>query len=245
MPWIGSIRKTATSIAPAARSSSASRSPNGHALEAGQERAEAGRVNSGLPLAESEPSVSPWKPWSARDDAGSASWLRKPSFGAASTASVPELVKRQRSRRRRRPARAAPRRAGRAACAVHMASHPGRVELERLASSASRDARVVAADVVHAEAAEHVEVTAAVVVEEVRAFGPHPGAVEVDRAQHADELRVDRARPEVEVAAVAAAEQGLQVEVAHDLQCIAVLSARGRWPARAEARCEPSRSFRP
>ena len=36
------------------------------------------------------------------------------------------------------------------------------------------------------------------VVPEVRALGAHPGAVEADRLQHARELRVDRARPELE-----------------------------------------------
>ena len=57
------------------------------------------------------------------------------------------------------------------------------------------DARVVAADVVHPEAAEHVEVAVAVGVVEVGAVGARPGAVEADRAQDAHELRVDRARP--------------------------------------------------
>ena len=55
-------------------------------------------MNSGLPFAESEPSVNPWNAWSTE-----MTRLRfvaaRPSFSAASTASVPVLVNRQRSRR--------------------------------------------------------------------------------------------------------------------------------------------------
>ena len=60
------------------------------------------------------------------------------------------------------------------------------------------DARVVAADREHAEAAEQVEVLGAVRVGEVRAVRARPALVEADRPQHADELRVDRARPRLE-----------------------------------------------
>ena len=88
--------------------------------------------------------------------------------------------------------------------------HPGRVELERF-DQRGADAAVVAADVVHPESAEQVEVARSVAVVEVRAFGARPRAVEADRAQNADELRIDRARPEVEVALAGAVEQGPHV----------------------------------
>src|SRR5207247_1174948 len=70
------------------------------------------------------------------------------------------------------------------------------VELQRLDESLA-DARVVSPDVEHAEAAEHVEVAVAVRVPEVRALCPGPAAVEADRPQQADELRVDRLRVQV------------------------------------------------
>ena len=69
----------------------------GHAVEAGQQRPKRA-VNSGLPFAESEPSVSPWKPWS-RESTRVRFVAARPSLSAASIASVPVLVKRQRSRR--------------------------------------------------------------------------------------------------------------------------------------------------
>ena len=75
----------------------------------------------------------------------------------------------------------------------------GQVELERLDERGAH-ARVVAADVEHPEAAEQVEEAVAVGVPEVRALGAHPRAVEADRLEHARELRVDRARPELDVA---------------------------------------------
>ena len=68
----------------------------------------------------------------------------------------------------------------------------GRLELERL-DERGPDVRVVPAEVVHPEAAEHVEVPAAVRIEEVLALGPRPVAIEADRPQHPHELRVDRA----------------------------------------------------
>ena len=78
----------------------------------------------------------------------------------------------------------------------------GQVELERLDERVAHT-RVVPADVEHPEAAEQVEEAIALVVPEIRAFGARPGTVEPDRAQHARELRVDRARPEVEALAAA------------------------------------------
>ena len=71
------------------------------------------------------------------------------------------------------------------------------LKLERLDQRLA-DARVVAAHVEHPEAAEHVEVAVAVRVPEVGALGARPAAVEADRAQQPDELRVDRLRVEVE-----------------------------------------------
>ena len=89
----------------------------------------------------------------------------------------------------------------------------GRVELERL-DQRRPNARVVAADVVHPEAAEHVEIAGAVRVVEVGAVRARPRAVEADRAQDADELRVDRARP-ARVLIAGTGEQALEVDRAH------------------------------
>ena len=92
--------------------------------------------------------------------------------------------------------------------------HPGRLEAERLDERLA-DLRVVPADAVHAEAAEQVEVARPLGVVEVGAFGARPGAVEADRPQDANELRVDRARPEVEILAAPRVEQRLEAEIAH------------------------------
>ena len=92
--------------------------------------------------------------------------------------------------------------------------HPRRLELERL-DERGADPRVVAADAVHPEAAEQVEVARPVGVVEVRALGARPRAVEADRPQDPHELRVDRARPEVEILAAPRVEQRLEAEVAH------------------------------
>src|SRR5581483_1399747 len=73
------------------------------------------------------------------------------------------------------------------------------------------DGAVVAADVVHPEAAEQVEVARPLAVVQVRAFCARPRPVEADRAQDADELWVDRARPKVEVALACTVEQGPHV----------------------------------
>src|SRR5207248_6525893 len=83
------------------------------------------------------------------------------------------------------------------------------------------DARVVTPDVEHPEAAEQVEEAVAGVVPEVGAFGARPRAVESDRPQHARELGVDRARPEVE--ALAAARRD---ELGDHLRTVA---SRRRW----------------
>ena len=168
-------------------------------------------MNSALPFADSEPSVSPWKPWSA-ERTRARFVAARPSLSAASTASVPELVKSTRSSRAgvRCEQRLGEQAGQRGDAELHGA---GRLELERL-DQRGADARVVAADVVHPEAAEQVEVAVAVGVEEVRAVGARPGAVEADRAEHAHELRVDRPRPALVVVA-AGGEQSLQVDRAH------------------------------
>jgi len=77
---------------------------------------------------------------------------------------------------------------------------PGRLELECF-DKRSANTRVVAADVEHAEAAEHVEKAVAVRVVQVLPLGARPDAVEPDRLQHAHELRVDRPRVDVVVLA--------------------------------------------
>ena len=92
--------------------------------------------------------------------------------------------------------------------------HSGCLELERLAECRP-DARVVAADAVHPEATEQVEEPCPVGVEEVCALGAGPRPVEADRAQHPHELRVDRARPELEILAAPRVEQRPEAEVAH------------------------------
>src|SRR5581483_1507222 len=88
-----------------------------------------------------------------------------------------------------------------------------KLEVERLLQRAA-DGLVVPPDVVHAEAAEQVEVAVAVVVEEVRAVRARPRAVETDRLQHAHELRIDRARP-ARVLVAGLRQQRLEVERAH------------------------------
>jgi hypothetical protein len=72
----------------------------------------------------------------------------------------------------------------------------GQIQLQRLGEH-STNPGVVAPDVEHAEAAEHVEEAGAVGVDQVRTLRARPAAVEADRLENADELRVDRARPSV------------------------------------------------
>src|SRR5262249_30651504 len=79
-------------------------------------------------------------------------------------------------------------------------------ELERL-DEGSADARVVAAHVEHPEAAEHVEIAAALVIPQVGTLCPRPCAIEADRLQHPGELRVDRLRPQLEALASAGLDQ--------------------------------------
>ena len=128
-------------------------------------------VNSALPFAESEPSVSPWKPCSARDDA------RAPGRRAAELQRrLDRLGARAREEHALEPRRRAAdqllgeQRRQRRCAELHRA---GQVELERLDERRAH-ARVVAADVEHPEAAEHVEVLVAARVPEVRALGARP-----------------------------------------------------------------------
>src|SRR5206468_10316098 len=79
----------------------------------------------------------------------------------------------------------------------------------------SAHARVVAPDVEHPEAAEHVEILVAALVPEVGAICARPLAVEADLLQDARELRVDRAAPEVDVAPLACREQLRELELRH------------------------------
>src|SRR6185437_10845014 len=83
---------------------------------------------------------------------------------------------------------------------------PRRLQLERL-DDRRPDPRVVASNVVHPETAEQVEIAPPVGVVEVRALGPRPAAVEADRLQQADELRVDGPGVELELLALALVEQ--------------------------------------
>ena len=89
-----------------------------------------------------------------------------------------------------------------------------RVELQRLRERRLHP-RVVAADVVHPEPAEPVEVAVPLGVVEVRTLGACPAAVEADRAQHPHELRVDDARVELQLVARMPLEQLADAEVAH------------------------------
>src|SRR5204863_4611203 len=73
------------------------------------------------------------------------------------------------------------------------------------------DARVVTSHVVHPEAAEQVEKLRSIRVVEVGAFRAPPAAVEADRPQQADELRVDRPRVQVELLAPMLVEQLSQI----------------------------------
>src|SRR5438094_383136 len=88
------MRNTATSSRRSS-SSSAARSPNGTRSKPGKSGWKRS-VNSGQPFAESAPSVRPWKPWS-HETTRVRFVAARPSLSAASTASVPLLVKRQRS----------------------------------------------------------------------------------------------------------------------------------------------------
>ena len=227
MPWTGSTRKSATSSRASSRSS-ASRSLNGTRAKPGSSGSKRSR-NSAQPLADSEPSVRPWKPCSAETTRGRAGRgaaeldrrLDRLGAGVREEDAVDRggqpLDERLREPRgdRRDP-------------------ELDRVRRLRLQVLDQRrlDARVVAPDREHAEAAEQVEVLDAVRVGEVRAARAGPALVEPDRPQHAHELRVDRARPRLErVVPVAGA-------VRPGAQAVARRRAdpRRRWRRRTERR---------
>ena len=105
----------------------------------------------------------------------------------------------------------------------------GELEVERLVQRRP-DARVGAADVVHPEAAEHVQEAVAVRVVEVGALAAGPVPVEADRPQHAQELRVDRAPVQLELAARALLDERADAEVAHALSLARVILVRMSTP---------------
>ena len=172
------------------------RGRRGYAVEARQQRLEA-RSELGFPFALSAPSVNPWKPWSVEMTRGRFVAAR-PSLNAASFASGAGVREEAALDTRRRALEQRVGEQSRKRGDAHR-EHAGRVQLERFDQRRAHSA-VVAADVVHPEAAEQIEVPRAVGVVQVRALSARPMAVEADRAQHAHELRIDRARPEVEVA---------------------------------------------
>ncbi len=117
----------------------------------------------------------------------------------------------------------------------------GQVELERL-DERGADARVVASDVEHPEAAEHVEVLLAAGIPQVGALGARPLAVEADRLEDARELRVDRASPQVDVGAIPRREQLGEAEAGHALTLGVV--PRPRWRLGGRDRQQSGRSRR-
>ena len=84
------------------------------------------------------------------------------------------------------------------------------LDLHRLGEPVA-DARVVPPDVEHPEAAEPVEIAVAARVVEIGALGARPVAVEPDRPQHADHLRVHVLGVQVERLAGARLEQVVQL----------------------------------
>src|SRR5581483_3805168 len=88
------------------------------------------------------------------------------------------------------------------------------LELEELRERRTHG-RVVAADVVEAEAAEPVQVLRPAAVEEVRPFGPQPLTVEAEDAEDLDEARVRVALVEREALAGSVVEELSEAELAH------------------------------
>ena len=188
LPCTGSTTNAATSPARSSRSS-APASPNGTAAPPGSNGPKPSR-NSALPLSASAPVVSPWKPCSqwtirARPVASRASLI------AASTVSVPVLVEhhvpevRRRAREQLLGQHARQQRHAELR-QVRRVRRQHRLELRA-------DARVVAPDREHAVAGEHVQVALAALVDQLRALGAAPAAVEAQRAHDAPELRVQMA----------------------------------------------------
>ena len=102
--------------------------------------------------------------------------------------------------------------------------HPPRqLELEPLLERGA-DARIRAADVVQAEAAEHVEEAVPVGVVEVGALAARPVPIEADRLQHAHERRVDRAGVQLELAPAVPLDQLTDAERRHARESTAAAS---------------------
>ena len=213
MPCTGSTRKSATSSR-AQLALERVEVAERHLREAGQQRPEAlGEL--GVAVRRERAEREPVEAVLGREDA------RAAGRGAAELERrLDRLGARAREEHALEPRRRAPEqllgeeRRQRRGAELHRA---GQVELERLDERGAH-ARVVAADVEHPEAAEHVEELVAV----ARPRGTRPRrathvAVEADRLQDARELRVDRAPPEVDVAALARREQLGEAEVAHAL----------------------------
>jgi hypothetical protein len=101
---------------------------------------------------------------------------------------------------------------------VHL--HEARqLALEHLAQRGD-ERRVVAADREHAEARQQVEILLALVVVEIGTVRAHVVAVEADRLEHAHVLRVQVALVEIELLALALANQ-LQDALGHSLAVLA------------------------
>src|SRR2546423_3663096 len=116
-----------------------------------------------------------------------------------------------------------------------------RLQLESL-NERRPDARVVAADVVHPEAAEQVEKPRAVRVVEIRTLRPLPASVEADRPEQTHELRVDRPRVEVELLAPVLVEQLAQ---GHTMRESVRSKRAGARPRGRRARRESRRGSKP
>ena len=181
-------------LAARARASSASRSLNGTLAIPGRYGPKRS-VNAASPFTESEPSVSPWKACSTQ----TMRWrpvAARPSLIAASTDSVPLLREQRLADRGRRAPDQLLGQQRRHRRDPHL-RRVRRLALHRLDEPLAH-ARVRPADVEHPVAAEPVEVALAVRVEEVRALGSRPVAVEADRPQHPDHLRVHVLRVQVQ-----------------------------------------------
>ena len=193
--------------------SSASRSPNGTREKPGSsgwKRSE----NAGSPDAESAPSVSPWKPRSTETHAR-ATRRRPPDLDRRLDRLRPGAREEHAAEARGRPLQqlVGEDRAQRVDAEREL---PRRVELERFQERRLHP-RVVAADVVHPEAAEPVEIAVPVGVVEMGTLGARPAAVEADRPQHAHELRVDDPRVELQLLARMPLQQLGDAEARHAL----------------------------
>src|SRR5262249_13418646 len=106
---------------------------------------------------------------------------------------------------------------------------PRQLEVERLVQRRPH-LLVVAADVVHPQAAGHVQEARSVYAVEIRSLSASPVAVEADRPQHAQELRVDRPAMQPELAARVLVDEPADAEVAHALSLPRVILMRMSTP---------------